>query len=129
MHLSQAVKLVVADQRLSYPEFDATEAVEHVRSTIFAVDGDDELSQAYRLVIEKAGSVMVIFTELDPLDETSLYGTHVTVYEFDGTSYVVDDDLTILASVPGSYARRGSKSFLRDDFVADTVKHYMRSKR
>lgn len=58
LHYREAVELVTADVRESYPDMSYIEAVEHVRSTLAVEDiydeGSDVLAAAYRIVIEGA---------------------------------------------------------------------------
>ena len=53
---AEAIKLVADDVRESYPELTDEQAIEHVRNTVFLDDvyGDDDLAQAYRLVLRSA---------------------------------------------------------------------------
>jgi len=48
-----ATKMVADDTRNSYPELTDEQAIEHVRNTVDPsnIDGDDELAEAYRLVL------------------------------------------------------------------------------
>jgi len=52
----EATKMVADDTRNSYPELTDEQAVEHVQNTVRLedVDGDDELAQAYRFVLQAA---------------------------------------------------------------------------
>lgn len=70
MELTQAVELVVKDTHQSYPEMTPAEAVEHVQATLdiedlYFSDEQDELYQAYRLVLESEDAAIFAAAELD----------------------------------------------------------------
>lgn len=55
MNLRDAVRLVVEDQRASYPEMTEAEAIDHARNTVDPDNIDDptsELGMAYRAVLD-----------------------------------------------------------------------------
>lgn len=69
MELAKAVELVIEDTRQSFPEISPVDAIEHTLDTLNPEDlcfndEQDELYQAYRLVLECGDTAVFTASEL-----------------------------------------------------------------